>query len=299
MSDEKPSGLFAALAALQGELPHIDKSNVGDIPGKDGKRGYKYKYADLADVSRAILPLLSKHGLAFNSKPTIVDGEFGLLYKLVHKSGEKDEGFYPFGRGGSPQQVGSLITYARRYTLCAVTGAAPDEDDDAAAAEQPYRQSAGDVFENAAPAQAHQASNGAPRGQVARPAAAQAPATAPEDAELDEAAQEYANDAHGAQTLREVEDIHKKAREAGKIGAFIRSPSSGKVGKLAIYIDWKRKQLKDVEDAWRELNDAIGRHRIDIGEMEIQLKRKTGADPESATPAQIREFIASLDGAAA
>ena len=148
---ETQNSLYAALAALQGELPHIDKGNTGGGDTKDGKKGPKYKYADLADVSQAILPLLAKHGLAFNSKPTMVDGEFGLSYKLVHKSGEKDEGFVPFGRTGSPQQTGSLITYYRRYTLCAITGAAPDEDDDGAAAEAPYRQSAGDVFEKAAP----------------------------------------------------------------------------------------------------------------------------------------------------
>lgn len=149
--------LFAALAAVQAELPHIDKGNVGDIPGKDGKRGYKYKYADLADVSQAILPLLAKHGLAFNSKPTTVNGEFGLSYKLMHESGEKDEGFVPFGRAGTPQQTGSLITYYRRYCLCAITGAAPDEDDDGAAAETGHRQSAADAFESAAPAQARPA----------------------------------------------------------------------------------------------------------------------------------------------
>ena len=295
MSDTQ-GNLYTALAAVQAELPHIDKANTGGGDTKDGKKGPKYKYANLADVSQAILPLLAKHGLAFNSKPTMIDGEFGLSYKLVHKSGEKDEGFIPFGRAGTPQQTGSLITYYRRYTLCAVTGAAPDEDDDGAAAEAPYRQSAGDVFEQAAPARTQQAN--APRGQVARPAA-QAVAAALDDGEPDQDAQQYADQAHGATILGEVEEIHQKAREAGKIGAFIRSPSSGKTGKLALYIDWKRKQLKDVEAAWEELNSAAGKHRTSITDLENEFKIKTGADMETATAPQIRDFIASLDKAAA
>jgi hypothetical protein len=38
---------------------------------------------------------------------------------------------------GTPQQIGSALTYARRYILCAVTGVAPGgEDDDGKAAQQ-------------------------------------------------------------------------------------------------------------------------------------------------------------------
>ena len=96
-----------------------------------------------------------------------------------------------------------------------------------------------------------------------------------------------------------MEAVHQRAREAGKIGAFIRSPASGKTGKLALYIDWKRKQLKDAEAAWHELNDAAGKHRVSIADLENDFKIKMGVDMEAATAAQMREFIASLNGAAA
>jgi hypothetical protein len=295
-----PDSLFAALATLQADLPRIVKGETGKIPSKDGKQGYSYKYADLADVNQVILPRLGALGLAFICRPTIQDGEFGLAYSLVHVSGEREDGFFPFGKGGGPQQIGSLITYARRYCLCAATGVAPDGDDDGAAAEQSFRQSAGDVFEQAAPTRPRQAANGngAPRGQVARPAA-QSPAAAPDDAEPDQDAQQYADEAHIALTISEVEAVHQRAREAGKIGAFIRSPASGKTGKLALYIDWKRKQLKDAEAAWHELNDAAGKHRVSIADLENDFKIKMGVDMEAATAAQMREFIASLNGAPA
>jgi hypothetical protein len=88
----------------------------------------------LADVSLAVLPALAKHGLSFTSQPTVVDGSFVLEYQLRHSSGESITGAYPLPDKGTPQSMGSAITYARRYALSAVTGVAPDKDDDGAAA---------------------------------------------------------------------------------------------------------------------------------------------------------------------
>jgi len=101
---------------------------------KDGKPfSYEYSYADLASVSRAVYPLLAANGLAFTAFPTMTERGLVLAYSLLHVDGEKMTGQYPIA-GTTPQQRGSEITYARRYCLCAVTGIAPDEDDDAAGA---------------------------------------------------------------------------------------------------------------------------------------------------------------------
>ena len=148
-------GLFAALADVQAELPPITKGETAQV--KSDKANYTYKYADLAAVSAVILPVLGKHGLAFTARPTLLDGHFVLAYSLLHSSGERLDGEYPLSSGSSatPQQIGSLITYARRYCLCAVTGVAPaGEDDDAASANTPQRwgSSAGDAFDRASPA---------------------------------------------------------------------------------------------------------------------------------------------------
>jgi hypothetical protein len=132
-----PSELAAALAKVQAELPSIAKDKTGKVEGvsKNGRPfSYEYKYADLDDVSAAVLPLLGKHGLAFTAWPTLNDGQFVLAYALLHESGEERTGIYPLPSSGTPQQVGGVITYARRYTLCAVTGVAPGEDTDAAGA---------------------------------------------------------------------------------------------------------------------------------------------------------------------
>jgi hypothetical protein len=61
------------------------------------------------------------------------DGRLVLHYELRHVSDDSVSGDYPL-TGGSPQEIGSAITYARRYCLCSVTGVAPESDDDDAAA---------------------------------------------------------------------------------------------------------------------------------------------------------------------
>lgn len=129
------SELAKALAAFQAELPTVGKGNTARVEGKEGKAGYSYKYADLADVTKVVLPQLAKHGLSFSSKPTIDDGRFVLIYTLRHVSGEEDGGVYPLPVNATPQATGSAISYARRYALQAMTGVAADEDDDGQAAQ--------------------------------------------------------------------------------------------------------------------------------------------------------------------
>ncbi len=129
--------LAAALAAFQAELPVVGKGQTATIPGKDGRTGYSYRYADLADVSSQAMPILAKHGLSFTSRPRRIEGgrEYELVGILRHASGESDEGALPLN-GRSAQELGSSITYARRYLLGAMTGLVTDEDDDGARAQQ-------------------------------------------------------------------------------------------------------------------------------------------------------------------
>jgi hypothetical protein len=136
MPEPEPCKTLAeALAALQARLPRVAKTSEGQERG-----GKKDKYADLTDISDALRPLLSSLDLSFVCRPTLDEqGRFVLAYALLHVSGEEMGGFSPLPTSGTPQQVGSAITYARRYTLCAVTGLAPgDDDDDAQAAEQEH-----------------------------------------------------------------------------------------------------------------------------------------------------------------
>lgn len=129
--------LGAALAAFQRTVPNVRKGNQAAIPGKDGRTGYTYDYADLSDVTDAVLPLLGAQGLAWhNALDTDDQGNIVLGWELMHgASGQTRTGRLPIGRAGTDwRSLGSSITYARRYALTAATGVAPGGDDDDAAA---------------------------------------------------------------------------------------------------------------------------------------------------------------------
>jgi hypothetical protein len=129
MTDHK--SLTAALAAFQAELPDVSKGSTNPA--------FKSKYADLADVVKAVLPVLAKHGMAWITAPDLTEHGPVLRYELRHVSGESITGQWPLPEGVKAQELGSWITYGRRYTLSAVTGIAPDEDDDGNAAKSAPR----------------------------------------------------------------------------------------------------------------------------------------------------------------
>lgn len=127
--------LWEALAAFQEELPQV----VKDKSANTGK--FAYSYADLATLAPIIIPALAWHGLVWVTWTEIDErGVFLLRYKLRHVTGDAINGVYPLPQDARPQELGSALTYAKRYALLAVTGVAPaDDDDDAIAAQaRPY-----------------------------------------------------------------------------------------------------------------------------------------------------------------
>lgn len=149
-SSDSIVALAAALVAAQAEMPGVPKETKGQVGSQ-----VRY-YADLATVVEVVRPVLAKHSLAYVQLPADSDpGKVAVTTRLIHKTGEwlEDTLSMPAGNNGA-QGVGSAITYARRYSLMAMLGLAP-EDDDGGAASQP------------APRQ--------PQPRPARPAAAPAP----------------------------------------------------------------------------------------------------------------------------
>lgn len=120
------------------EVPNF----VTDETAQAGKK--TYKYLNLATILKTIKPVFEKHGLAFSQRVTFDNaGEarqvIGTVETIIFDSEEQMVACsYPFFVTGDPQQVGSAITYARRYSLYAVLGIFPDKDDDGAYAKQRY-----------------------------------------------------------------------------------------------------------------------------------------------------------------
>lgn len=120
------------------EVPNF----VTDETAQAGNR--TYKYLNLATILKTIKPVFEKHGLAFSQRVTFSnEGEarqvIGTVETIIFDSEEQMVACsYPFFVTGDPQQVGSAITYARRYSLYSVLGIFPDKDDDGAYAKQRY-----------------------------------------------------------------------------------------------------------------------------------------------------------------
>lgn len=129
--------LAKALVAFQKDLPKVGKGKTANIKTDKGYT-YSYTYADLGTLTHLVLPALTKHGLSFVTTPRATDSGYELTGVLLHESGEQLEGSLPL-YGRTPQEIGSAITYARRYLLGSMTGVVTEDDDDAQAANKADR----------------------------------------------------------------------------------------------------------------------------------------------------------------
>ena len=94
---------------------------------------FKASYVPLEDVVEAITKATSEVGLSFTQWAVTDElGRVGVATLLMHESGEWIE--YPpvmqKPAKPDPQQLGSTITYLKRYTLSAVFGITSEKDDD-------------------------------------------------------------------------------------------------------------------------------------------------------------------------
>ena len=132
------NNLYTKFMKVLNEVPNF----VTDETAQAGNR--TYKYLNLAPLLKTIKPVFEKHGLAFSQRITFDNtGEarqvIGTVETIIFDDKEQMVACsYPFFVTGDPQQVGSAITYARRYSLYAVLGIFPDKDDDGAYAKQRY-----------------------------------------------------------------------------------------------------------------------------------------------------------------
>lgn len=117
--------LVSALAAAQGEIGLAAYDRAATITGSTVRR-----YATLAAVMAAVRAPLARHGLALTHAIRAEDGavvvETALLWRAERLATEV---VIPLAQA-SAQQVGSAITYGRRYGVMALLAVASAEDDD-------------------------------------------------------------------------------------------------------------------------------------------------------------------------
>lgn len=122
---ETTGKIAEALSKVQGGIKPAKRTQSNPF--------FKSTYADLASCYEACSELLSKNGIAIFQGADSEAGDVDSIVldtTLLHVSGEwiTSSLRMPLVKK-DPQAVGSLITYARRYALCAAIGLASEDDD--------------------------------------------------------------------------------------------------------------------------------------------------------------------------
>lgn len=128
-TSEQTDKIDAALAKAQGELEN---------PLKDATNPhFRSKYATLDAGLNIVRAVLSKHGISVTQPTGFEDGVL-MLYTRLACAGQWIQAEYPVSQFPVKQQeLGSCLTYSRRYSLFSLVGIAGEEDDDANAATSP------------------------------------------------------------------------------------------------------------------------------------------------------------------
>lgn len=127
---EIKTNLAGALVKFQSVVPVIPKNKTAKITMKSGGT-YSYQYADLADIWEAIRIPLKDNGLAVTQMLKSTDTTDFIVTKIWFGNGETESQDFAIPTSGkTPQEVGSVITYYKRYALGAALGISTEEDDD-------------------------------------------------------------------------------------------------------------------------------------------------------------------------
>lgn len=147
------ASLFAALALAQKAFKPIVRSKTVRVQSSKGN--YTFDYAPLESVLDATRDALADNGLClFQPLGHEESGELSLTTVLAHKDGgrivsrmflpqtavQRGDGGQSFERQKTAQEIGSAITYMRRYMAQSVLGVNAEEDDDGAGGEEMHRQ---------------------------------------------------------------------------------------------------------------------------------------------------------------
>lgn len=133
---ENSADISTALSAAQAEMknPAFDSANPH----------FRNRFASLAAIRNAVVPVFAKHGLSVMQELTTVENGVACLTIIQHASGQWLE-FGPLimpATKSDAQGLGSAGTYCRRYALQSVAAIVGDEDDDGNEASKPTQKPA-------------------------------------------------------------------------------------------------------------------------------------------------------------
>lgn len=130
-------GLHSKLAFVQNEMPALQKSAIATVVTKQGGT-FQYKYVTLDQILEKLLPLCQEVGIVFYQYP--IDGCLETIVADIENPDDKISCRIPLigiNDKSTMQQIGSSLTYSRRYSLSCIFELACDFDDDAKLASEP------------------------------------------------------------------------------------------------------------------------------------------------------------------
>ena len=121
--------LYSALLGFRKDMESIKKEANNPF--------FKSKYADLPSILAEIKDNLVKNKLSISHATLFVDGSLVMKTTVTEtESGESESSIFPIF-GSKPQEVGSSMTYARRYNIQALLDLSTEDDDGNSANEAP------------------------------------------------------------------------------------------------------------------------------------------------------------------
>lgn len=126
MKDQEPEStkLWQAILRAQAKIQDPVKNKTNPA--------FKSKYADLGAVLDAVKEPLAAEGLLLMQ---MIQGALLRTAIICTKTGQSVSSEYPLPTEGTPQQFGSAISYAKRYSIMAMLCLQSDDDDGQAASE--------------------------------------------------------------------------------------------------------------------------------------------------------------------
>lgn len=114
------------------------KKTFGPVLKDKNNPAFRSKYADLGACLEAVEDALLENGIALYQETSPDDTGVTVETILLHESGEtiRSGKLHVPASKQDPQGYGSALTYARRYSLMAACGIAPEDDDGNAASRQ-------------------------------------------------------------------------------------------------------------------------------------------------------------------
>ena len=122
-TSEQVNEIATAAAKMQGQVTHAER---------DGEGVYKNKYATLSSMQDAAQKPLAENSLYICQSPFISEKKVGVETVMLHSSGQyfKEKNFSLEIPRMTIHEIGSHITYLKKYSYGGFVGITPAMDDD-------------------------------------------------------------------------------------------------------------------------------------------------------------------------